>query len=190
MIQKKWFSVEHQPGGTLGQVREVEAKGRNGSVVRFYEATDKADACSQAAQWYLRIKAQQNASQNELRARRIAKGKCTHCELPAIPGRRTCARHIDRRRNRNKRPPATRPHYATLELAATALREANRASSARHNARIGGPMAKVYWNILRKLRMLGADGLEAWLIARIPNYEQLMAKESGAAEEPLAQAAE
>lgn len=51
-------------------------------------------------------------------------------------------------------------------------------------------MAKVYWNILRKLRMLGADGLEAWLIARIPNYEQLMAKESGAAEEPLAQAAE
>lgn len=85
MIQKKWFAVEQHADGSLGAVTEAPAKGRNGSVVRYYEAVDAADACAQAKEWYENYSKVHARGAAAGRARKMAAGKCTNCGINKGP---------------------------------------------------------------------------------------------------------
>lgn len=53
MIQKRVFRIEHDPkDGSIRSCQEVDSKGRNGGIVRYYEALSEAEACSLAKQWW------------------------------------------------------------------------------------------------------------------------------------------
>lgn len=79
VIQKKWFRIEHNADGSLGAVTEVDAKGRNGSIVRYYESVDAADACRQAKEWYENYRETHRRGVAARHTRLMAEGKCVDC---------------------------------------------------------------------------------------------------------------
>lgn len=179
MIQKKWFSVEHLKDGSIGKVTEVEAKGRSGAVVRFYEAADAADACTQAAQWFARSRAQSAAANRRRRDARRADALCTDCGGTPTPGFVRCEGCRNRsaadmrlsRQGVNRRGPLLSPEEAY----------------ARYRS---NPTVRLA-TVLRRFDALGPVAFRAWLVSKIPAMQQTQGEwHPPLAYEPMAQAAE
>lgn len=122
MIQKKWFRVEHDKDGNILSCEEVDAKGRAGSVVRFYEAANKADACSQAKAWWERRLQQNREYQRQRRQNNARTGRCQDhgCALPCA----RCAKKRADYRERAKLGIQLKPQHREAEDALAAKREA------------------------------------------------------------------
>lgn len=143
-LQKKWFRIEQDAGGAILSCEEVDSKGRKGAHVRYYEALDKAQACSDAVAWYeksaaaWRIRYEKRRADPALvkedsrraTARRDAAieiGVCSSCRLLPLVNKHVCAKCRDRfnenRRRRLAGLPALRnkPKVPREQLAAKAL---------------------------------------------------------------------
>lgn len=203
MIQKRWFRVESDKDGNVLSCTSVDIgiKHRRGALIRFYEAVDDADACSQAKQWWERRQGLTSESRKRNRQRRAQSGVCEASERhgPPAPGRKLCATCLaaaveNGRRTRERHRSGDLEDHRRSPLSDIERLERAREQVARCDNEMkllaGSWAAVAHWRTLKRLRALGPDGLEAWLIAHIPNYDQLMAKEHATAMEPLAQAAE
>lgn len=113
-----WFRIELDGTGAILSCTEVELAEKQGRLVRFVEAPDKAGACSSVKQWYEHRCRTMVEKRQVMIARRHAEGKCTDCEKPSAPGVKMCQTHIERRRAYGKRdrmrargeaPPPERP---------------------------------------------------------------------------------
>ena len=90
MIQKKWFRIETDSEGNILSCEEVSSKGRQGAVVRYYEALDKADACKQAKEWANRYRETKRSSMNARRREREANGLCVYCGVRPSASAQSC----------------------------------------------------------------------------------------------------
>lgn len=151
MIQKRWFSVETLADGSIGKVCEVEAKGRNGSVVRFYEAVDKADACSQAKSWHEADKARRRSAYSD----RVSAnpGACTlHPRHP-----KKCPKCKEQRRRIKTGECAKRRTEVSAEELLKAKKIRDRISAE----------ARTWVSLLSRFDALGPVAFRAWLVSRI-----------------------
>ena len=205
MIQRKWFWIEHLPDGGIGRTGESETKGRNGSVIRYYEAVDLADACAQAQQWWARKKQTNAEFSARRRKERFARGLCESCGQRPIEQSKTqknrwgglsvrhhkvakkCRECMDRtaelslERRRGLRP-ANHPDANTAYAKALEWRER---AAAKAIAKAGSSTGIVYLRMLTKFDELGAVAFRAWLVSKIPAMS-----ETGDPAQPMAQAAE
>lgn len=206
MIQKKWFCVETAADGSVLSCTQVEAKGRSGAVVRFYEAVDEADACSQAKEWYDRWREGRRIANSRWRIKRAAAGLCISqqagCDKTARPGMRTCQSCSDRtaaaqRRRRERRELGD---FRDLRLnpggavAVMNTRSENRRRSRRNAASLAGSSyGYFHLLILRKLDELSpgeALAFRAWLVSKIPSMQQTRSEWHPPLVESVADAAE
>lgn len=174
MIQKKWFRIEHLKDGSLGEVTEVDTKGKAGSTIRFYEALTKADACKQAKDWYAAHKLRNNAESKRARNRQIDAGLCSYRNCPNLPlaGKRDCKQHRDQAAKRSAEhyqreignlPAVERPSAEEVYARDLARRNASQ-------RRRGGSLACQYRVVLKKLDELSpgeARLFRAWLVSEI-----------------------
>lgn len=202
MIQKKWFSVEHLKDGSIGKVVEVEAKGRSGAVVRFYEAGDAADACSQALAWYARYAEKaRDSAREKLRAKR-ADGLCTGsgCRRQPRDGKSMCRECLEKtskrsaaikRRRRAGDSSNLRLHPGGPEGVMNRRIQNSRARHDSIKSLPGGRTANRYRQILDKFDGLGPVAFRVWLVSKIPAMQQTQGEwHPPMAYEPMAQAAE
>jgi hypothetical protein len=164
VIQKRWFRIETAKDGSILNCSEVEAKGRSGGVVRFYEAVDAADACSQAKAWYINDRNAKREWAAKARAAAKAKGLCVQCKRrKPFKGKKQCQVCSDMKREIHLRwreagcPPLQRVSAAD---AMATKHEYNR----QRNARTIDAQ-----KVIDKLDELGGNGAElrAWLEAYI-----------------------
>lgn len=173
MIQKKWFRVETGKDGSVLSCEEVEAKGKAvGSVVRFYEAADKADACRQAKLWWSHKKEiDRDYSEKRQKIRRKA-GLCSRCgKNPRAKNRVNCEPcqklRIARAKELAEGAERIRPTYETPEAALAAKiasRDKVRTEHPENLVLIGGMI------VLKKLDELSpgeAPAFRSWLMTRI-----------------------
>jgi len=211
-----WWRVELDKTGAILSC-EHAAMGFTGSrYIRFVEAETKHAACTDAKTWWLLRSERRAGTDRQYRARRKAEGTCINGKGhgPPEPGKTRCANcsrlKAEGERRRHERSSTGGPtDHRRSELDLVERRKATLLRGRRVQQKIiefaGGNPAYGHWRTLCRLRKLGAAGFEAWLIARIPNYDALMAKEQGAdpgsgvaatvgqgsdAAEPLAAAAE
>lgn len=161
MIQKKWFRVETASDGSILSCEEVEAKGRSGSVVRFYEAADKADACSQAKEWYERRRQQDREQSAKNRSERKALGLCSRsgCRSKPEKGRSYCARCSANKNEENKlrRQRRRDGDFSDSRINAGIQREKH-----------GTQQSYRWWLLLQRFDELGPVAFRAWLVSKIP----------------------
>lgn len=161
MIQKKWFRVEHQKDGSIS-CDEVEAKGKNGAVVRYYEALTKEEACYKAKQWWDKAKERYK----EYSANRRASGICS-CGKTARLGMCKCQDCADKSINRKRaRKLGVLGSWKRKSSAEEALK-ARRDTNAKHNKLRGGSVGSVCRTALRKLDSLGHEDFRKWLVSEI-----------------------
>lgn len=172
MIQKKWFSVETLKDGSVGKFCEVEAKGRNGSVIRFYEAIDAADACSQAKDWHSRRKARDNKLRADKREELRATGVCFRCRKKPMVNASWCAECRDkanllRRQLRRGERPVSVPRLSADDAFARE-KERNARDRERMKEKHGSAAVYRYVILLEKFDRLGPGAFRAWLVSKIP----------------------
>lgn len=86
-LQFKWFRIEQDASGAILSCEEVDAKGRKGAHVRYYEALDKASACSAAMGWYAAYTQVKREKSRTRRTKFAELGLCSSCSRPKEPGR-------------------------------------------------------------------------------------------------------
>ncbi len=166
-LQKKWFRIETGKDGDILSCEEVSAKGRAGSVVRYYEALDKAEACAAAKAWaenhrrnqrerserYLsnpEKRSNRNRSERE-RRKKIRAGEHRPSSVPPLPAeeklRRTKERN-DRRNSRVKR---------AVQTATKILPSAN-------------DMLQIYQSIAAEFDSRTPREFRAWLAGKIVEF--------------------
>lgn len=197
MIQKKWFRIETDKDGAILSCEEVSSKGRQGAVVRYYEALTKADACKQAKEWQRERANRNSANTKERRSRLNAQGKCGICRRagPISPGG-VCkhCRSAEAKRAKELASGAERKirRYADPMAALDAERLSKANTRARIVAKWGSTRAYDTWLVLRRLREEGAVALDAFLCssirkagggAALDEYERERAKQCQAAAE-------
>jgi hypothetical protein len=173
MIQKKWFRIETDVSGAIISCAEVDSKGKQGAVVRYYEALTKADACKQAKEWYASRK--KWIAKNVLRRRAIVKdGGCRQCSSPrgSAGTSNFCRRCADElaRRQREMRAGTfvhTRGPQADSAESAFEKHKNNLRSKAERIAKIGGSGAARLLGTLRQFDQLGPDRFRSKLCERI-----------------------
>lgn len=160
MIQKKWFKIEMGADGAILSCTEVEAKGKNGSVTRYYEALSKEGACNRAKEWY----AHRAATDRKRYVAAKATGLCVcGCGNPPRPGKTTCQAAIDRRELLRLERKAGRPPLRTFHATPEASMAAHRASEQRR----GGSTGSVFRKCLKHFDKLGPEAFRAWLVSEI-----------------------
>ena len=168
MLQKKWFRIESYADGSIASCEEVEVKGRNGSVVRFYEAADNAEACAQASAWF---REQQLRFRSDMKTR-SERGLCLRCKKRLVNGAcERCAAVKERANVRasGKAPPVTGGAAPSHQ------------AGAMHSAAVRGHTWQL---LLRRFDELGPVAFRAWLVSKIPAMQQ----DTGV--QPIAEAAE
>lgn len=169
-LQMKWFRVEQSTDGSILSCTEVDAKGRKGAHVRYYEATDSAAACAFAKEWFARRKAGALRSVNARHARLIAQGLCTSCGHKPLVNKRHCKDCRQRARDRSRELYAgAAPRQNNLTPAQRLLAEQQRSKDcvARMFAEWGSRDAYAQFLLLRRLDELGPKGFRAMLVSRI-----------------------
>lgn len=166
MIQKRWFRVGTLPDGSISSDScEVDVKGKNGTVYRYYEAASLSEACEAAKEWYARTHARDNARYQKTKA----SGMCPcGCRGPARPGKTTCQAKVDRISQRAKERESGRPllkigRHVTPDAALAAVR----AGQASRIKRRGGNYAELLRRYLSKFDKLGPEAFRAWLVSKI-----------------------
>jgi len=179
MIQKKWFRIETGADGSVLSCVEVPAQGRNGAVVRFYEAADKAAACSAAKEWYEKHRQSMNASSKRTKERAAVAEKCRIClREPPRPGRLSCQGCVDSLPSRLPRKAHKRENRGNPEKVRDSFRDTLQRTTEMHKEVFGSPSGYNFWLLLRKFDTLGPAAFRDYLVSKIPNYEQLMAKQA------------
>lgn len=174
MIQKKWFRVEQNKDGDILSCDEVECKGRQGAIVRYYEAADKAEACSLAKQWADNYRTIQNKHSEKLRNKRADSCLCLDCGLPALADRSRCEKCLktDAKKGREYRKRKRLGLPQLLHKLPDQERWDNRKqqytkSNNRRSEIWGSSTAHRYFLLLKKLHSLGAEAYEHWLREQI-----------------------
>lgn len=205
MIQKKWFRVETGKDGSVLSCEEVEAKGRSGAVVRFYEAIDKAAACSAAKSWWEDKLRKAVVSGADRRLRYAKDGLCETCGKSPVAtdtrdrwgnprGRastqcRACLDKAAHYRELRKAGVRTRETRLGPDESFRREKERQRRSHEIDRQRAGGSAATFYLRMLKKLDAIGHVAFRAWLVSRIPALQQTQ-EWHPPLEYPMAEAAE
>lgn len=168
MIQKRWFRIETAKDGSILSCSEVEAKGKGGGVVRFYEAADAADACAQAKAWYAAERQRCNAGVKQRAAARKARGLCISCKTPS-PDFARCKTCRDRYAEYQR---LQKSGLSNKRQAADPVEQLQRKKdrAAAFKAKKGGSAKYQYSLILSKLDKLSpgeAPAFRAWLVGKI-----------------------
>lgn len=191
-LQLKWFRVEQAADGSILSCEEVDAKGRRGAHVRYYEAVDKAAACSAAKEWHERHKAQGRARNKRRRqdpivreadiaaARRRQQSKrdvglCASCGVNPLSTGWYCEACSSRKSEARRRrldglPPLPRRRASTEvtpEHRRAKLRRAAEESKARNNAIWGSRSAYDLACMLRHFDSMPPAQFRTYLIGRI-----------------------
>jgi hypothetical protein len=164
VIQLKWFRIETGADGSILSCTEVEAKGRSGGVVRFYEAIDADKACKSAQDWF----ASRQRSWKKRYENNKASGMCgCGCGGPARTGKTTCQAQVDRTTRLAKERKAGRPRMNIRHATAEDALRASLDDLARHDkARGGSSGARLRANLVR-FDALGPIAFRAWLVSEI-----------------------
>ncbi len=191
-LQKKWFRVEQSADGSILSCTEVDAKGRKGAHVRFYEAADSAAACDAAKAWYENYAAKDRAAQRTRYGKRKSEGSCTRCKSPPVAGKSLCARHRDALAEYN------RAHYLGQVSPHTpldpAIARARILANVKKQGLLQRPLKMNLRAVLREFDARNPVDFRVWLVLeiekrRIRGLQKLNAKHA-AGDTPLAEAAE
>lgn len=163
MIQLKWFRIETGADGSILSCTEVEAKGRSGAVVRYYEAVSASKACDAAKEWAKARRERANARHKRI----VSIGICASCGGSSRKGKCLCQGCADRRATLAKslrlgRPLLTKRHASPVEA-----KEAYRASARASRRALGNTSGCIYRAILIKLDTKGPSKFRAWLVSEI-----------------------
>lgn len=196
MIQKKWFRIETDASGAILSCTEVDSKGRQGAVVRYYEALTKADACRQAKEWAERFRSNLRASNVRRRDRLLAAGLCKWCgKNPRVNADHCeeCRVRVNKLNNQRRRDRRNGDSAPRKNLDPIQLRENVRASNNRHKdslrAKWGSESSWVTSCLVRHLDTLGPQLFRKMLCdkirkagggAALDEYERERAKQAEA----------
>jgi hypothetical protein len=187
MIQQKWFRVGiDQKGDISSDSQEVESKGRNGIVYRYYQAVSLADACSQAKAYWRRCLDQAAAYRKRYSDKHVSNGLCSGCGKNPLATNQYCRACADRK---NARSAARRKGAPLLVEKLSAERGIEKRRAARDKFHRENPwkVAKVtYIRALEQLDALGHVAFRAWLVSKIAAKQQTQ----GEWHPPMAEAAE
>lgn len=164
MIQLKWFRIETGADGSILSCQEVEAKGRSGAVVRYYESASAGEACKAAKEWFTHRQATQKARRQRFKD----SGMCEcGCGGPARPGKTTCqargARLAQFAKERRAGRPLLRLRHATAEDSLDAFRAGHVSSVRRRGGSIGCNLRMC----LNRLDKVGPEAFRSWLVSEI-----------------------
>lgn len=187
MIQKKWFRIEHLKDGSLGEVTEVDTKGRSGSNVRFYEALTKTDACKQAKEWYEKYRANSNAGIKRLHDKRLSAGLCISCgESPrciSVKGIsrhcRECLTHVaELAAARRAGTPVGRPQHKDPVKTKQMAVERNVRGNETRKEKYGSLYAYNLACLLTKFDAIGPLAFRQWLVDKIADAQSKAKRKS------------
>lgn len=169
MIQKKWFRIETDASGAILSCEEVSSKGRQGAIVRYYEALTKADACKQAKEWAARYRSICAASQRKTAHEAKEKGLCIRCRVNPLVNASHCescrekarAEHVELRKRRKRGEPVRTP------MPADKLRERVAQEQLRYKRKWGGARPYEYARLLKRIDTMGREELRQWVRRKI-----------------------
>lgn len=184
MIQLKWFRVEHLKDGSLGGVTEVDNKGKNNSIVRYYEAVSAKEACNEACRWYANHTRTSEASKRNTYLRRKEKGLCVYCTVPPKKARKgktsceECGKYQSEKQMSYYRG-ETQPRKVANPEELLARRKARAQAAVDSGKQLVGYGA-AYARCLERFDTLGPKNFRKWLVEEIQKRkerQQLFAKE-------------
>lgn len=162
-----WWRIELDSSGAIRSCEQVEANAKNTNLVRFVEASTKAEACSSAKQWWERRKAAQRAARKSLKFERLERGLCL-CGKPIAANRSQsrcegCLNDFNEWRSK-QRAGETTPRTAADPVRS---RENIRKSNARNFKKRGGSAGVYLRRCLKQFDNLGPEKFRAWLVSEI-----------------------
>jgi hypothetical protein len=190
-LQLKWFRIEQDASGAILSCEEVEAKGRRGAHVRYYEAVDKAAACDAAKAWYERylmrrreyarkrredpaVRASAAASTSSRYQKLRAAGLCTSCGTNPLATQWRCTECHARQREAKRRrkdclPPLPRKpgNVVSAERQRAQYEASNRLCHARVVSAWGSSGAHQISLFLRHFDSMSPAQFRTYLIGRI-----------------------
>lgn len=169
-MQKKWFRIETDASGAILSCDEVDSKGRQGAIVRYYEALTKAEACEKAKEWAARYRASATAHTMRRQESAKANGYCINCYArPRVNASRCeiCRDKFNARKRelRSGSEPLIRK-LSDDQLLEHVLRKRQRARD-KAKQKWGSYRSVEVYLMLSKLDTVGPDAFRAYLCDRI-----------------------
>lgn len=163
-----WYRVELDGSGAVTATECAGPSRVNTRHVRYVEAVDAAQACSEVLAWYAKRRRKANERESALRNQNRAAGLCSVvcCKSKPKTGRKQCSLHLkakaDSARRRYNGAPALIPKTSPEQILANVRKRTEDAK------KITGGSCGTYARILGVFDKLGPVAFRAWLVSKIP----------------------